>query len=405
MRVKVLGNIPNGLKHALAQELSKYNSKSELLERINKNISITPGLKVQCVKYNELFSRIFNTQCVIRVDQVKSDHNLNISLKGNKSIIKYTGSVYNILYNKIGYNKLCVESNLLFLKGSLFFYKLNNGNSFYGNQNLFKIFSVINNNLQRFFMYKYLLTSVSISKEKVSLSAEYILNRISKVSVELVRDKSCTVNSVDLVVNPVDNLYSRVLGSIGLYRESNNDTGVKSGINANFYGKGIFPIWDLKYFIKKEKITENYYHIWKYKLFSLLNLKNEKPTKNNGFLQNLLKNNLRFNFQCEADTELKYNTQLLKSSSKNKLLGIFNCSVNKYNVFIGGLLNNTYNYINTTGNTHKNEYSPVLGLSYTPKKNIFIENTSIYWTLCNKKEKSNILKKICTFEINITKEF
>ncbi|KAI5162327.1 hypothetical protein NEAUS03_1993 [Nematocida ausubeli] len=429
MRVRVLGNIENRIKSTLSQRLSKSTTGKELSANINEELTGLNGISAEYIKYNKILGWLLNAPATVKLHQPKGNHSINASLSGNKNIVKYTGSVYNVLFEFLGQNKLTVESNLSSLKSSLCLFQVNSKEtqSLGKSAEIWKFLKIVNKNMRDLVLQKYLSMHVLVGQAKKSLGFEKIINPMMKLSAGVWVEDNIFTNKIELSVNPIEHIHARVLGSIGICKNyaitagnssllSKQETSKESSllsIDSEFYAKVAYSVTSVRslfnqlgilgsHNLKRTPTDTNILARWKRK--SIQNKSIIEPVENK-YLPWII-SKATVDVQGEVEGTCRLNIFSREFSGVAKTVGMLKCTIEGYGVLLGGLITKKYSSTNNTTEHFgfQENFTPAVGFSYTPK-NSFIDSASVYWPWASIKRKSGFLNKLHAFEISVSKEY
>lgn len=424
MKVQVLGNIERNLKDALETKLSEYKNIDEISDSLAAELGAMADTKVEYVKYNSLLGKLFNAPAVVKIKRASAKHSINASLSNKKQILKYTGSLYNVLYSTLGYNRISVESNLLYIKGTASLFKIGSTyNADFSERSINRTLASVNKNIKNYLLKNYLNLSAYIDKVRKSVSIEYNINRAMKASVGLEKEANASTNKLEVSVNPVDHKYAKVISTAGFYRTEQSPSNEKSkesptetqfhkkstsflySTGVNFYLKAVYPIFSAEKVCEKRLEHTKTARVLQSSLFKrILGYKNEEYTRPS-FISYYIKQST-VHTQAEVETSTRFSLFSGEMHSIFKGLGVASYTIQNYGVLLGGLVSRTYAHMAQKDPTENNctTFSPLIGFTYLPK-NSFIDGVSIYWELIPELRKKGIVDKLYSFQINLSKEY
>lgn len=402
MKVVINGDLERGIREVLERRLGKCKNISELKERVKEEVKYLTDTEIVKIEERKIFG-IFSWFCEVFLRVRRISHKISASLGKSRNIVKYNGTGHNFLFGLIGYNRIAVESNLLYLRGKVLLYRLNRRESTSEMSNFLsrfneKIFSSVLDN--------YGNLEGQIEKNKKSFSVEYIINEIGKIKIGGEKDLKGLSSKAELSVNPVSTSYARLIGNVGFYRRE-MQLGLKSGsictgeypcrFGGSFYFKFVWPVG-----------LDGFYR----RIF-------EAPDKEITFLGNIRRffigdrgekrsimsflSRSSIHIQGEIEGERTYSLGGAERESTGSITGLIRYAVGRIGV-VGGISMNGAENRNRTLSTTERNISSVFGVSYSPTNSI-IDTVTVVWPWEKVVREPGLFSKLHLLEVNLSKEY
>ncbi|KAI5190964.1 hypothetical protein NEMIN01_1297 [Nematocida minor] len=424
MKVQILGNIENELKNALSSSLSRHKNIKDVSDEIGKEVGYLNDTQIEYIKYSPIMNQMFSTPAIIKLKRSNVRHTINASLSNKKPVLKYSGVAHNILPSLFGYNRVSVESNLLYLKSTVSLFRINRS---YGQKTETKkktgvvdALASINKNVRNSLLINYVNVEAQIDKIKRSFGVEYAINSAMKIGVEAEKKDGQINSKAEMSANPVDHKYSKVIATAGVYREHKECTAlekkevmdaVKSeyktkdsydyNAKLSLYFKFVYPIMDAKALCQSIESKLGSKKAGPIAYIQSLFRGKTSAQKTSSWLTHYFQQST-MHLQGEVESCKKVGVFTKETTSTAKALGMIKYAINNYGVMGGILVNIEESPLHST--PLAKSISPLLGLSYIPNSSI-IDSASIFWPWDSIKKKNGILNKLYAFEINISKEY
>ncbi|KAH9387048.1 uncharacterized protein NEMAJ01_1944 [Nematocida major] len=423
MKVQILGDVQKSIKDALGARLRAHRSVEELSGALKQEIAQLPGIRLENVTYSRLLGRVFDVPVSIKLKGITFQHKISASLSNNKQMVKYSGHMYNLLFDTLGCNSVQLETNLLQVKGTFsLFSAIQSSRASSASAWVEGVLAGVNRNIKSAVLCNYLNLSACISKARRSLEVEYNINRAVKVLFGAEQEQAEHVHKMELVANPVDHKSAKVIVSGGVYREahknsrsSGKEKTPESGLHVrqsaynfgvNGYFRGVIPVLCLGAACKKKNVPMP--GLWTRcgLLLKKLGVGSGRKKASRSFISRHWKAP-SVNLLGEAEGSIRRSLLGEETSSALRVLGAVQCTIEDYAVLAGVVFSRegvqTARREEAKGQSQVSA-NPMFGLGYAPSSSL-VDSVSVCWPIKSLLKSAGVLGKLTAFEINMSKEY